>query len=176
MLGVKQLRGLMRFLKSLTRRKENKKPSDISIEENPKTLLQTYLGFLSAQFKDVQRWDKNAKGLRSIVLREGGARVGLPKWKPLQIRFFDEELFLDHCEHEEIMFSQIQRQELEERLRGRLRYLEENEGRWDFLGPMLKASIFRGAFFCERCQTRFLVEISFASEKVPRLLEELQRD
>lgn len=168
MLGIKLSTRLTRFLKSLTRKKENEKPDNSSFKENPKTLLQTYGRFLCAVSQDGQRYDKARKGLVSFEHTQ-------PR-KPIPLVFSREgEVFVNHCANGGTKLSQGQTIVFKSNLASMLNRIRDNmiNMKGYLMGKELDRPVFQEGIDCAQCKTRFRLSIRFDWDHITILLMKL---
>jgi len=128
-------------------------------EEKPKTMLQTFLPFLTVEGRDVQFLNEQGK-LTSFK------RTQEPRSLPLFLR--NKTFVVEHCKGVEVKVS------FEESLHSCKRRIKENFSHLDRLGEILSKNVFRGPAFCPSCKVRFVFQVRFNNDKIPELLEKIR--
>lgn len=131
-------------------------------------MLDEYVDFLSAEGRNVQRYDKARRGLVSFKRSQ--------KTKTIPLELHGAEIVLRHCPKSGTKLSKVQLLVLERSLHSRLSYIQESAlgGKWSFVGEALNQSVFGEGINCQTCRTRFSLRILFDREKVAQLLAKLQ--
>lgn len=134
-------------------------------------MLQSFFGFLTAESRDVQKYDPWREGLGEYLKSEREQRR-----RRVPITLDDGSLLIEHCERKPTKLSEGEFQSFKEKFRFALTYAKENFGKLGRVGEILEGNVFKSAFNCPTCRTRFEVRVFFDTKKIPELLGKLQSE